>query len=784
MSTLGVWFKSLGFAVGGAIALSINSAVAQIDPDATLPNNSQVTTQYNIRIIEGGTQSGSNLFHSFKEFSLPTGSTAEFKNAADIQNIISRVTGKSISNIDGILKTHGTANLFLINPNGVIFGSNASLDIGGSFVASTASSLNFADGTKFSAIDPQTTPLLSVSVPIGLQFGATAAPIRNQSQARVSGISNPVGLQVKPNTTLALVGGDITLEGGNLTAASGRIELGSVAANSLVSLKPINQGWILGYENVHNFQNIQLIWRTVNGVNIPSQVDANNRDGNGGNIQVRGNTVELKGYPVRLRTQTTGAKDGGDLTINARKLIVRDGAAVSTATRGQGNGGKLIVNTSETVEVFGSFTDPDGVITPSSLFSSTAVAGKAGDITINTGKLRIQDGGQIATDSIANSQRIAGKGAGGNLTVNASESVELIGTSKNPNVTSGLFASTNTSGDAGKVTVNTGKLIIWDGAEITVNSQSSKSFSYPQGAANIGKAGDINVTARSIQLENKGKLTSNSELGQGGNITLQVRDLLLMRRNSQISTNSGKSGTGGNGGNIKIDAPNGLIFAVPLNNSDITANAFFGSGGQITINANSLFGFVQRDRADLVKLLNTEKPEELNPSRVPTNDITAFSQENPSLSGSVEINSPDVDPSQGLVELPADVVDASRQIVAGCNAGKTARASFTTTGRGGIESSPTDPLISDAVLADWISPEAQDKNRADGLQNRVMMQQQKPAQVISQKVKSMTAPTQIVEAQGWVVDSNGDVVLVAQAPAVIPHSPALNPASCALRSRE
>ncbi|RCJ21374.1 filamentous hemagglutinin [Nostoc minutum NIES-26] len=789
MSTLGVWFKSLGFAVGGAIAFSINSAIAQIAPDGTLLNNSQVTIQGNFTIIEGGTQSGSNLFHSFKEFSLLTGSTAEFNNAPDIQNIISRVTGKSISHIDGVLKTHGTANLFLINPNGIIFGSNASLDIGGSFVASTASSLNFADGTKFSATDPQVTPLLTVSVPVGLQFGATAAPIRNQSQARVSGVSNPVGLRVKPNKTLALVGGDITLEGGNLTAASGRIELGSVATNSLVSLKPINQGWFLGYENVQNFQNIQLIQRTFNGISISSQVDASNRDGSGGNIQVQGNTVELKGYPVRLRTQTTGAKDGGDLTINARKLIVRDGAAVSTVTRGEGNGGKLTINAYESVEVIGNFTISNIDIIPSGLLSSTTVAGKAGEININTSRLRIQDGGQIATDSTAsasvdNSQIIAGKGAGGNLTVNASESVELIGTSKNTNVTSGLIALTNTSGDAGKVTVNTGKLIIRDGAEITVSSQSSKFFFYPQGTANIGKAGDINVTARSIQLENKGKLTSNSESGQGGNITLQVRDLLSMRRNSQISTNSGKSGTGGNGGNIKIDAPNGLIFAVPLNNSDITANAFFGSGGQITINANSLFGFVQRDRADLVKLLNTEKPEELNPSRVPTNDITAFSQENPSLSGSVEINSPDVDPSKSLVELPADVVDASRQIVAGCNAGKTARASFTTTGRGGIESSPTDPLMSDAVLADWISPEAQDKNRADGLQNRVMMQQQKPAQVISQKVKSMTASTQIVEAQGWVVDSNDDVVLVAQAPTVIPHRPALNPASCALRSRE
>jgi filamentous hemagglutinin family protein len=769
-------FPSVGVGICSVIALCANAAIAEIIADDTLPTNSLVQTQGNTTIIEGGTVKGNNLYHSFQEFSLiNNGSIAEFKYIGDTQNIISRVTGKSVSEINGILKVNGTANLFVINPNGIVFGPNASLQIGGSFVASTASSLNFADGSKFSATDFQTKSQLTVNVPIGLQFGAIAAPIQNQSQASNSN-GTPVGLQVQPGKTLALVGGDITLSGGNLTAPSGRIELGSVAANSLVSLKPINQGWLLGYEGVQNFQNIKLIPRTDKGVKIPSQVDANNRDGTGGNIQVQGNSVELSGFLVRLRTQTTGANDGGNLTINAKKLIVRDGAAVSTATRGRGNGGKLTVNASESVEVIGSVLSPDNNLFPSSLFSATAVAGKAGDIVINTKRLLIQDRGQITTESSAvfrNGQFIAGTGKGGDLTVNASESLEVRGKG------SGLFASTNTSGDAGKLTINTGQLIVRDHAEVTVSSIFKQDYIYPGNTVNLGKAGELNVTARSILLDSHGKLTSDSYSGQGGNITLEVRDLLLMRRNSQISTSAGIAKAGGDGGNITINTPLGFLVAAPNENSDITANAFSGSGGKVTINAKSLFGFVPRTRADLVRLLNTQESEQLNPSNLQTNDITAFSQENPSFNGIVEINSPDVDPSQGLLQLPVNVVDTSRQIVASCNPGKLARSKFTITGRGGIASSPTEQLIADAVLADWITVDSEGKNHVDGIQNTEVIPKKRNTENISGHVKQVNQPAQIVEAHGWMVDANGNVVLVSQVPNAILTSPALATASCA-----
>jgi large exoprotein involved in heme utilization and adhesion len=110
--------------------------------------------------------------------------------------------------ISKVANPKGAANLFLINPSGILFGTNARLDIGGSFLGTTATSLKFADGTEFSAKAPKSAELLSVSTPIGLQVGKNPGNISYQVQA-TNTKDVYYGLEIKPSKTLALVGGNI-----------------------------------------------------------------------------------------------------------------------------------------------------------------------------------------------------------------------------------------------------------------------------------------------------------------------------------------------------------------------------------------------------------------------------------------------------------------------------------------------------------------------------------------------------------------------------------------------
>ncbi len=688
--------------------VGITTALGQITPDNTLDNErSVVTPNVNVRddiadLIEGGAIRESNLFHSFSDFNVAEFGRVYFGLPAGIENILSRVTGTNVSNILGTLGVLGNANLFLINPNGIVFGPNSRLDVGGSFFGSTADSVVFDDGFQFSATNPDAPPLLTIKGPLGLQYGENSGSIRAQGISGSQSSLQGLGLRVQPGKTLALVGSDITLEGFFLEARGGRIELGSVAGPGMVSLTPKGKGWVLGYEGIENFRDIGILRSFIN-TSVEEENDLAALESDGA-ISIRGSQLDIGGTSI-VRASTFTSLPGGDITIDVRQLTLRDGANLSSDAFEQGKAGNVTVNASESVKVI------DGLIEfrfPSTLSASTFGAGDGGDIVINTDFFLLQNGGQVTTLTFS-------EGDAGSLSVNASE-VQVIGTE----FRSGLSTQANrrATGNAGELLkITTDKLIISDGARVSAQSFEQDS-----------SAGTVEINANSIFLNNDGRISAETA-GKEGNIILEARDIRLLNE-SLIITDAENTTTGGNI-NIKTDT------LVGLGNSDITANAQLGRGGSVTINAKGIFGLEFRDRL------------------TPDNDITATSELGPSFSGEVILNTPDVDPTSGLTELPGSPVDAeailandlcgfeNNQIAGG--------SSFFITGKGGLPASANDSVINTDRTVGW-----QTRPRLASTSRQALQQQPNVIQPQPPQEKKV-----IIEAQGWVRAKDGTIILTA-----------------------
>ena len=826
----------LGGLNSSALAQSISidgSTPTQLNGSNNCSGNCDITGG-----LRDGNGSGPNLFHSFGRFNIDTGAVVTFEDPG-VDNIFGRVTGSELSNIDGTLKVDGTANLFLLNPNGIVFGNNARLDIQGSFLSSTAESLLFENGAQFSTADSSVpSSILTISAPVGLQFGTSVSPITVQGEGHnltynrnftISRNTPTTGLTNTNERTIALLGGDVTFRGGNISSEAGHIEIAGLGDDAFVKISETSSGWDFDYSETNNFSNIQLLDRAsldasgsdagsvrVQGKRIEAsggsailaqvlgsgsgQIDLNaseslsfvgvnlsaiermptgayieiapGANGNGNSqIVVQSSSINLEaGAQIGLGMAGTGTSgsvdiaaqsitadngsnatpssiftgvlpifgpppgatgDAGDLNIDTEQLVLTNGAQLIANTFGAGNAGNINID-AQNIEVSG--FNAGGA---SGIFSLSEVpiipplpngSGEGGELTIRTERLTVTDGGQISVGT-------NGGNSAGNIRIEASETVKLTGGSENGR--SGIFASALTgarasapgSGSGGDIQIQTGQLSLLEGATINASNFASVASGKDPGT---GPAGNIDISAESIAVKDGSLITTDTVPGDRANINLRSNSLVL-RRAGNITTNATGSATGGNI-NINTEA------LIAFENSDITANAVDNFGGRVVVNAATILGTAYRDQ------LTAES------------DITASSALGPAFSGSVELNSPEVDPANGLTELPEGLA-SDNQVVAACE--QMGSNTFVATGRGGLPEDASQLITGQTVWNDFRLLEATNAE-SDSAQAKSNTDRG------TAETASVPTPT-IVEARAWSIDSDGQVVLGMQATAPSTH---------------
>lgn len=631
-----------------------------------------------------------------------------------------------------------------------------------------------------------------------MQLGETPGAIVNKSQAKevidpeFPDFTIDIGLKVDDGKTLALVGNGVSLDGGALTAFEGRIELGSVGANSFVDLVQDAEGFVLGYGSVNQFADIFII--------KDSELSAStNKNSPSGDIQIYGKSIEVNNSGI-LSYNDSQSK-GGEIFIEAAETFTLQDSLISTESFSldkKGKAGNINLN-AHTVKLTRKSETKVG------LYASSLVDfGEAGSINLKTNQLFLRGGAQISVSTF-------GSGEAGNLTVNASDSIEVVGRTSDGEFPSGLFAqsqSEDAKGDAGNLRINTGSLVVTDGAKVSVGVNTTASSGYQnvndeegnrgnggnliinatesievsgfgedengkvvpstllsesQGsgdagnlqvttpeltvanggeinvsATGTGEAGSLNIQARNITLD-RGTLIATTKSGDQGNITLSNLDTLLMLNQSQINTNATGKATGGN---ITIQS-NAVGL---LDKSKITANAVEGKGGNIVISTQGL-----------IEEQNTE--------------IEASSDKG--IDGTVTINNPDVDPASGIIELtdiPIDVDAILTRNLCRLEKEKIAQgSSLIITGRGGLTPTAEDSLDNVENVVRWTNPQSV-KVSQDGLVG--VRQRSLP------KEASQAKDLIVRQSQGWVTTADGSVWLVANSPESIPQNSQISPNNC------
>ncbi len=692
---------------------------------------------------EYGALRDSNLFFSFAEFSLESPETAVFTGPASVRNVLARVTGGDPSRIDGRLgSTIAGADLWLVNPNGVVFGAGAQLSIPGAFHASTGSFIRLADGTLYSAANPAAGSL-SVAAPEAFGFlGGETGGIEVDFTGRA--------LTSRPFERFSLVGGDISIHAGEngqpgtLRVPNGRIDLVGVAADGFgpveVSLYSggieelrvtgpwtgravsVDRNAVLsssgvtpeGFPQFPGAGDIHVFAGSLEVANaeLRSLTGGSGRGGDiaielSGDLTLSGGSTQVSGLSAGSGVTGLGGDvaldgDGGDVRIRARNVSLLGGARISTTSLLLGDAGNVDIDATDRVFIAG--RDLTG--SPSGIFSSTKVAGAGGNIAIRADALEMEDGGvlvsetrgsglggridvDVATLSLIEGARIDSStrsfspepAAGGTIEIEASESALLSGRTsaldfsgitaiaqgatdtlpestaragdialRTPSlvVRDGAAISTAAegSGDGGSIAIDTNTLTL-DGGSISASAKSGTGGSIAINATTAigifnggvisaiaqgaGNAGRIEVDAgRQLALD-RGAITTESSLSDGGEISLRATKLISLYR-SEVTT----SVRGGVGGDIDVDPEN-----MVLNESRIIARAGAGTGGNIRIVAGQLVS----DHSSV---------------------IDASSETG--IDGTVEIESPEVNLNEQLDALPADYADTAGLLRSPCAA--------------------------------------------------------------------------------------------------------------------
>jgi filamentous hemagglutinin family protein len=566
---------------------------------------------------------------------------------------------------------------------------------------------------------------------LGIQIEANSISLTNNTElqtiTRGRGDAGTINLQTNGGS-IALDNSRIfsTVESGGV-GKGGRIEIetGSLSLNNGAQLQTIVRGGGRGdpgiiYVKAADSVSLAGISPTDGNPSGIFSVIGTNAQGGFGSNQFAGGIFDAilgKG----------GTDIVGAIGIDTGSLSLTDGAQLNTSTDGIGNAGAVIVLARDRV----SLTNGGAILSASGINAQ----GDSGAILMGVGSLSIDGTSGVATGLTT---QTFGVGNAGLVLVGAERDISIKGNG------SGIASSIEegATGDSGGILIEARDLFITDGAELSV---SNNNF-------NSGTAGDIGITARDVRLEDEGKITATTLSGDGGNIAIEARDLLVLTNTSNISTQAGRADAGGNGGNIGIKTQ--YIFAAPVKNSNIVAQAYTGNGGSIGVTAAQLYKIAPRPEVQL------------------TNDIDASSRYG--QDGLVTTNVLNVDPTQGLNSLSENPVDPSRLIAQQCAARSRDSGEenkFVVIGRGGLPANPNNTLQNESVVTDWVGePPQENPSENNNSAN--------PDRSFSTATTS-AKPSALVEAQGWVIGEKGEIILTANAPTVIPHDLKLTPdASC------